>query len=78
MDALAIIISGKIIKIAYDPELVKQLLGDSVAELFDGTVKIIPSDGSVYDNLKVGDILEFKFKETTPFIARQFVVTGNK
>jgi hypothetical protein len=60
----------------YNPELVKQLLGDSVAELFDGTVTITPYTESkkVFKNLVVGDTLTFKFKDDGKFAPRQFVV----
>jgi len=63
---------------AYNPELLKELLGDKVAEMMDGTVEIIQSENKFFGNLKVGDTLSFKFKEKVPFVARQFVVTGNK
>lgn len=63
----------------YNPELVKQLLGDSVAELFDGTVEIAPAkDSIIYGSLKVGDTLTFKFKNQSQFKPRQFVVTTDK
>ena len=58
---------------AYSPELLKQLLGESVASLFDGTMTIEPAkDDLVYGNLKVGDKLTFTFKNPGP--VRQFVV----
>lgn len=59
---------------AYNPELVKQLLGEEVAKLFDGTIKVVPSKNIIYGNLKVGDTLEFKFKDDGKFVPRQFVV----
>lgn len=62
---------------AYNPELVKQLLGEQLAELLDGTITVIPAqDVLVYGNLKVGDTLEFKFKKAN-LPTRQFIVTGN-
>ncbi len=63
---------------AYNPELVEQLLGNQVADLLDGTIEIIPSKNEFFGNLKVGDTFSFKFKETVPFVARQFVVTTGK
>ena len=63
---------------AYNPELVKNLLGKQVAELFDGTVEVIPSDGSTVGNLKVGDTLIFKLKEKADFQPHQFIVTVGK
>lgn len=58
----------------YNPELVKQILGDEVAKLFDGTIKIIRSDNEIIcGNLRVGDTLEFKFKENNSPL-RQFKV----
>ncbi len=64
----------------YNPELVKQLLGNDVADLFDGTINIIPAIDNkvIYGNLKVGDILEFKFKDDINFEPRQFVISWNK
>lgn len=57
----------------YNPELVKQLLGESVAEMFDGTITIEPAkDDLIYGNLKVGDKLTFNFKNPGP--VRQFIV----
>lgn len=47
---------------AYNPELVKQILGEQVAELFDGTIKVEPSSGEKFGNLQVGDKLTFTFK----------------
>lgn len=63
----------------YNPELVKQLLGDEVAKLFDGTIEIIPAKNvfEIYGNLKVGDTLNFKFKDND-LPTRKFIVTGNK
>jgi len=61
---------------SYNPELVKQLLGEQVAELFDGTIEFEPAKDSdlVYGNLHVGDKLTFKFKNNhSP--QRQFIVT---
>jgi len=61
---------------AYNPELVKQLLGESVAQLFDGTIEVVPTKTPlIYGNLKVGDTLSLRFKETTPTETRQFVVS---
>jgi hypothetical protein len=49
---------------AYNPELVKQLLGEEVAKLFDGTIEIIPSKNeTIFGNLKIGDTLSFKLKD---------------
>ncbi len=48
----------------YNPELVEQLLGDKVAELFDGTITVEPSKGEKIGDLLVGDKLTFKFKTT--------------
>jgi hypothetical protein len=63
---------------AYNPELVKQLLGEQVAELFDGTINVIPARNDLlYGNLKVCDTLQFKFKENN-LPLRQFIVTGSK
>jgi len=45
-----------------NPELVKHLLGEQVAELFDETIEIEPSKGERIGNLLVGDKLIFKFK----------------
>jgi hypothetical protein len=48
----------------YNPELVKQLLGEQVAELFDGTVTVEPTsdeEKSAY-GLKIGDKLTFTLK----------------
>ena len=59
---------------AYNPELVEQLLGKEVAKLFDGTIKIKKSENILFGNLKVGDTLEFKFKDDGKFKPRQFVV----
>lgn len=62
----------------HNPKLVKQLLGESVAELFDGTIEIIPARPDVVvGNLKVGDTLSFKLKKAS-LPLRQFIVTGNK
>ena len=48
---------------AYNPELVKQLLGKEVAELFDGTIEAEPAKNELsYGNLKVGNKLIFNFK----------------
>ena len=60
----------------YNLELVKSLLGEQVAELFDGTIEVEKSDGETIGGLKVGDKLTFKFKENN-FEPRQFIVTGN-
>lgn len=57
---------------AYNLELVKQLLGESVAELFDGTIEVEPSKGEMMGNLRVGDKLTFTFKNSGPI--RQFEV----
>jgi len=63
---------------AYNPELVEQLLGEQIASLLDGTVEIIPSKNeTVFGNLKVGDTLSFKFKDAAP-IEREFIVSWNK
>lgn len=62
---------------AYNPELAKHLLGEQVAELFDGTITIEPSDGKCLVNLKVGDKLTFRFKEPAKE-ARQFIVSWKK
>lgn len=60
---------------AYNPELVKQLLGDNVSELFDGTIKVEPSKNEmIYGNLKVGDKLIFNFKNPSK-VTRIFRVT---
>jgi hypothetical protein len=63
---------------SYNPELVKQLLGDSVAELFNGTIKVAPNKTNFisYGNLKVGDTLVFKLKDAANKSLRQFIVTG--
>lgn len=58
---------------AYNPELVKQLLGDEVSKLFDGTIDIKPASGEMFGNLKVGDTLIFKFKDNDKEL-RSFVV----
>jgi transcription antitermination factor NusA-like protein len=63
---------------AYNPELVKQLLGEQVAELFDGTIEIDKSEEEIFENLKVGNILSFKFKNDGEFKPRQFIIIGNK
>jgi hypothetical protein len=63
---------------AYNPELVEQLLGEHVASLLDGTIEIIPAKPEFSGNLKVGDTLSFKFKNSDGLPLRQFVVTGNK
>jgi len=60
---------------AHNPELVEELLGKQVAELFDGTVEVVPSDGST---VGVGDTLIFKLKEKADFQPRQFIVTVGK
>lgn len=57
---------------AYNPELVEQLLGKDVSKLFDGTIKIEQSKGEVFGNLKAGDKLTFTFRDVGP--ARQFIV----
>lgn len=62
---------------AYNPELVNQLLGESIAELFDGTIEIINSENKFLGNLKVGNTLSFKFKENN-LPLRQFIITGIK
>jgi hypothetical protein len=58
----------------YNPKLVEELLGKEVSELFDGTIKVEPSNGEVYGNLKVGDKLTFTFKENNNVTPRQFIV----
>lgn len=60
---------------AYNSELVKQFLGEEVAKLFDGTIEIIPAKNEMLGNLKVGDIVQFKFKDNDKPL-RQFIVTG--
>ena len=61
---------------AYNLELVKQLLGEKVAELFDGTIEVESSKGEMLGNLKVGDKLIFKLNNVpnTHNIPRQFIV----
>lgn len=59
---------------AYDPELVKELLGESVASMMDGTIEIKPSKGEMLGNLRVGDTLTFKFKDSGDVKPRQFMV----
>jgi hypothetical protein len=63
----------------HNPALVKQLLGEQVAELFDGTIEVEPAKESelVYGNLQIGDKVTFKFKDEN-FTLRQFVVTDIK
>ena len=63
----------------YNPELVKQLLGEKVAELFDGTIEIAPPnvEFSIH-GLKVGDVYSFKFKNSDPNLVKQFIVTVGK
>ena len=56
----------------YNPELVKQILGEAVASMMDGTIEIEPSKGEKIGNLTVGDKLTFTFKN--PYAVRQFVV----
>jgi len=58
----------------YNPELIKQLLGEQVAELFDGTIEVTPSNNTKIHGLIVGDILTFKFKDNETE-CRQFVIT---
>jgi hypothetical protein len=63
----------------YNPELVKQLLGEQVAELFDGTIKIEPSKNeTIFGNLIAGDKLIFKFKDELKLSVRQFIISGIK
>ncbi|MDE2031411.1 MAG: hypothetical protein KGI58_04100 [Patescibacteria group bacterium] len=52
---------------AYNPELVEQLLGKEVSKLFDGTIKIEPYKGELFSNLKVDDKLTFSLKDNTRF-----------
>jgi hypothetical protein len=59
---------------AYNPELVKQLLGEQVAKLFDGTIEIEPSKNRNIFGLTVGNTLTFKFKDTPNLPSRQFVI----
>ena len=47
---------------AYNPELVKQLLGEAVAAMTDGTIEVEPSKGERIGNLLVGDKITFTFK----------------
>ena len=62
-----------------DPKLVEALLGKAVADMMDGTVEFKKcNENKFFGNLKVGDELTFKFKTGTPFIPRQFIVTGTK
>lgn len=62
----------------YSPELVKALLGDKVAELFDGTYEVEPSKDEMLGNFKVGDKITFKFKNSDDAPLHQFVVTEVK
>lgn len=63
---------------AYNPELVKQLLGEKLSELFDGTVEVISHENKLFANLKVGDTLVFNLKPNPNFQPRQFIVTEGK
>lgn len=56
-----------------NPELVEQLLGKEVSKLFDDTIKIEPSKGELFNNLKAGDKLTFTFKDVGGPV-RQFIV----
>lgn len=58
----------------YNPELVKQLLGEQLAEFFDGTVTIEPANGETICGLSVGDKITFNLKNPI-IICRQFVIT---
>lgn len=60
----------------YNPELVKQLLGEQVAELFDGTIKVEPASGEMLGELRLGDKLTFKFKNSSSE-NRQFIITSD-
>jgi len=62
----------------YHPELVKALLGDKVAELFDGTIEVEPSKGEMIGNFTVDDKITFKFKNSDDAPLHQFVVTEMK
>ena len=62
---------------AYNPELIKQLLGEKVSELFDGTIEIEPSKNEIFGNLKVGDKLTFKFKNTNNKLPEAGKLQGN-
>lgn len=57
----------------YNPKLVEQLLGEKVAELFDGTMEIKPSKDEFLGNLRVGDKFTFKFNVPTKQL-KQFIV----
>ena len=60
---------------SYNPKLVEELLGKEVSKLFDGTIKIEPSDNRYYGNLKVGDKITLTFNNNgKPFVPRQFIV----
>ncbi len=59
---------------AYNPELVEQLLGKEVAKLLDGTIEIESSNDEYYGNLKAGDKLIFKFKNDGNILPRQFKI----
>lgn len=59
----------------YNPKLVEDLLGKDVAKLMDGTVKIEPSNGEMFGNLKVGDKLTFTLKNSANDLkSNQFIV----
>lgn len=60
----------------HNPELVKAWLGDSVAELFDGTVEVEPSKGETIGPFTLGDKVTFKLKNNDKL--HQFVVTEVK
>lgn len=63
----------------YNPELVKALLGEQLAELFDGTVEIEKCDGEkTIGGLTVGDKLTFTLKVNPNFEPRQFIITSEK
>lgn len=63
---------------AYNPELVEQLLGTQVAELMDGTIEIIPAKDKFLGNLEVGDILVFNLKSEPDSQPKQFIITIEK
>lgn len=56
----------------YNPKLVSELLGDEVANLMDGSIKIEPSDDETLGDLKVGDKITFNLKNSYPL--KQFIV----
>lgn len=63
----------------YNPELLKQLLGERVADLFDGTVTVEPSKSEMsFGNLQVGDKLIFNLKSKPSQELREFVITTGK